>query len=98
MCAVFAESEVTSLLHRQAAREDIALAVHQAVVKRALGMLKRVMVTEPLLFAGGGALNPCLVALLRRELGDEVYVPNAPEMLGALGAALLAAEQCAAAT
>ena len=90
MCTVFAESEVTSLLHKGAAREDIALAVHHSIVKRAVGMLGRVSVTEPLLFAGGGALNPCTRKVLEKTLGIAVHVPDQPQMLGALGAALIA--------
>ena len=90
MCTVFAESEVTSLLHRGAAREDVALAVHHSIVKRAIGMLMRVSVTTPLLFAGGGALNPCTRKLLEDALQIEVIVPPQPQMLGALGAAIVA--------
>jgi predicted CoA-substrate-specific enzyme activase len=88
MCTVFAESEVTSLLHRGAAREDVALAVHHSIVKRAIGMLMRVSVTTPLLFAGGGALNPCTRKLLEDALHLEIFVPAEPQMLGALGAAI----------
>jgi predicted CoA-substrate-specific enzyme activase len=90
MCTVFAESEVTSLLHKGASREDIALAVHHSIVKRAIGMLSRVSVTQPLLFAGGGALNPCTRKVLEEMLGVTVHVPDQPQMLGALGAALIA--------
>jgi (R)-2-hydroxyacyl-CoA dehydratese activating ATPase len=91
MCTVFAESEVTSLVHTGAAREDIALAVHRSVVKRAAGMAARVGVIAPLLFAGGGALNPCLCRLLKDALGVDVFVPPQPQSLGALGAARIAA-------
>jgi len=93
MCTVFAESEVTSLLHKGAAREDIALAVHHSIVKRAVGMVNRVSREEPLLFAGGGALNPCMRKLLAEALGVAIHVPNEPQMLGALGAALIASQE-----
>jgi (R)-2-hydroxyacyl-CoA dehydratese activating ATPase len=91
MCTVFAESEVTSLLNKGAARQDIALALHHSVVKRAVGMLNRVSVSDPVIFAGGGALNPCLRQLLGTHLGTAVHVPDHPHLLGARGAALLAA-------
>ena len=42
-------------------------------------------------FAGGGARNRCLVALVREDLGVEVLVSNDPQMVGALSEALLAA-------
>ena len=42
LCTVFAESEVTSLLAKGAPRQDIALGLHHSVVRRAMGMMKRV--------------------------------------------------------
>jgi len=90
MCAVFAETEVTSLIARAKRPEDVALAVHKSVVRRSVSMLKRVSVIGPLLFAGGVALNPCVRNLLAEEVSCEVVVPDAPESVGALGAALYA--------
>ncbi len=92
MCAVFAESEVVGLLTRGACREDIALAVHRVVAARAAAMLKRVSVEEPIVFGGGAARNPCLRTILGDLIGRQVHVPEMPEMVGALGAALIAAE------
>jgi len=57
---------------------------------RAMGMLKRVSVTEPILFAGGVARNLCMCRLLEDALKKNVLVPEDPQMVGALGAALLA--------
>jgi len=91
LCTVFAESEVTSLLAKGAPRQDIALALHHSVVRRAVGMMKRVSDEEPILFAGGVAKNPCIHKLLEQSLGREIVVPENPQMIGALGAALLAA-------
>lgn len=89
MCTVFAESEVTSLLSKGEDRRDIALGLHRSVVKRALGMLKRVTAKEPILFAGGVARNPCMHHLLEEALGLPILVPENPQMVGAIGAALL---------
>ena len=44
-------------------------------------------------FAGGGARNPCLVELVREATGAEVLVADDAQNVGALGAALLAAER-----
>ena len=41
-------------------------------------------------FAGGGALNACLERLLSKKLGIELTVPEQPQIVGALGAALVA--------
>ena len=88
MCTVFAESEATSLMARGEKAANIALGLHLAIVQRTLGMLRRVGVAEPVLFAGGVAHNPCVTALLEEHLGLTVIVPNQPDMVGALGAAL----------
>lgn len=90
MCTVFAESEVTSLVARGENRREIALGLHRSVVRRAVGMLRRVSVEEPIVFAGGVAQNPCMGYLLEDILERDVQVPENPQMLGALGAALLA--------
>ena len=92
MCTVFAETEATSLMARGRRPEDIALGLHAAIVRRTASMLGRVGWSAPVAFVGGVARNPCIVALLARELGLEpgtgLLVPDMPEMTGALGAAL----------
>jgi (R)-2-hydroxyacyl-CoA dehydratese activating ATPase len=88
MCTVFAESEATSLMARGEKPANIALGLHLAIVQRTLAMLRRVGVVEPLLFAGGVAHNPCVRALLAELLGLPVTVPEQPDLVGALGAAL----------
>ena len=88
MCTVFAESEATSLMARGERPENIAMGLHMAIVQRTAAMLRRVGVSAPLVFAGGVAHNPCVVRLLEEELGQPVIVPDNPDMVGALGAAL----------
>lgn len=88
MCTVFAESEATSLMAGGHRPQDIALALHQSVVKRSLSMLKRVSVNGPLVFSGGVARNRCVTSLIEKELKAPVFVASEPDMLGALGAAL----------
>ena len=90
MCTVFAESEVTSLLAKGEDRRDIALGLHLSVVRRAAGMLKRVTVRDQVLFAGGVARNSCMHRLLEKAIEREIIVPDEPQMVGAVGAALLA--------
>jgi predicted CoA-substrate-specific enzyme activase len=91
MCTVFAESEATSLMARGHRPQDIALALHQSVVKRSLSMLKRVSVNGPLVFSGGVARNRCVTKLIADHLSSQVLISAEPDMLGALGAALYAA-------
>jgi predicted CoA-substrate-specific enzyme activase len=90
LCTVFAESEVVSLIARGEEASAIALALHQAVATRVAGMVRRVGLKEKAVFAGGAAHNGCLKQLLGDKLGVEITVPEQPQLVGALGAALLA--------
>lgn len=88
MCTVFAETEATSLMARGHKPQDIALALHLSVVKRSLSMLRRVSTNGSLVFSGGVARNRCIAELIEREIGANLLVPDNPDMVGALGAAL----------
>lgn len=88
MCTVFAESEVTGLVHRGEDRGRISRGLHESIAKRTLSSLKRVASAGPLVFAGGVANNPAMVQLIRAGFGDEVLVPDSVQTVGAFGAAL----------
>lgn len=93
MCTVFAESEVTSLVAKGENRLEIAGGLHLSVVKRAVGMLRRVIQKDgPIVFSGGVALNQCMREKVGIALKREVLTPQDPQIMGAYGAALLAAE------
>jgi predicted CoA-substrate-specific enzyme activase len=92
MCTVFAESEVTSLIAGGQDRREIARGLHASVIRRAAGMINRISPQGDIVFTGGVAKNPCMCQLLAEKLGRTVRVPEDPQMIGALGAALLAAE------
>lgn len=92
LCTVFAESEVISLIAKGEESSAIALALHEAVVNRITGMTQRIGLQNKVVFAGGGALNPCLQKLLGIKLGVELVIPENPQLVGALGAAILANE------
>lgn len=92
MCTVFAESEVTSLIARGYDRREIARGLHTSVVRRVIGMINRVSSDGDIVFTGGVAKNPCIVELLAEKLGRRVLVPKNPQFIGAIGAALLAAD------
>lgn len=92
MCTVFAESEVTGLVHRGEDRSAIARGLHESIARRVLTMLRRIGASGPLVFAGGVARNVALVEFLRSGWPQGVLVPEEPQMVGALGAALGAFE------
>ena len=91
-CAVFAESEVVTLIHAKTPRQDIARAVLDAIASRIVSMVRKVGFEKDIALIGGVALNPGFVAAMKRSLETDVYVPEDPEYVGALGAALAAAE------
>jgi len=92
MCTVFAESEVTSLIARGQDRRAIARGIHASVIRRAAGMINRVSSAGDIVFTGGVAQNPCMRKLLAEKLRRRIIAPDDPQMVGALGAALLAAQ------
>lgn len=93
MCTVFAESEAISMLHRGYARRDLGRALHSSVVEKAASLLQRVGMQKPVVFTGGVAMNPCIIALLEDTLKEKVLVPENPQLVGALGAALAGLNQ-----
>jgi|YNPBryantNP2012_1023418.scaffolds.fasta_scaffold01088_7 predicted CoA-substrate-specific enzyme activase len=95
MCTVFAESEATSLMARGERPSRIALGLHVAVARRALSMVRRVSPAMPIAFTGGVALNPCMRKLLAEELEDQILIPSHPQLMGAIGAALLLLDKIA---
>ena len=90
MCTVFAESEVVSLIARGEDSRRVALGLHQAIVDRVGGMIRRVGARQRFVFAGGVAQNPCLQQLFAQSLGLPLTVPDDPQTVGALGAAIYA--------
>jgi (R)-2-hydroxyacyl-CoA dehydratese activating ATPase len=66
------------------------MGLHLAIVQRTVAMLGRVGAEAPLVFAGGVAHNPCVHQILQEQLGQPLIIPEDPDMVGALGAALVA--------
>lgn len=90
MCTVFAESEVTGLVHSGEDLGAIARGLHQSIAKRTLSSLARVGASTPLVFAGGVAKNSAMVELIRGGFDGMVVVPDDAQIVGAYGAALSA--------
>jgi predicted CoA-substrate-specific enzyme activase len=90
MCTVFAESEVTGLVHRGEDRSAIARGLHESIATRTLSSLARVGANGPLVFAGGVANNAAMIELVRAGFSGEVLVPAEAQTVGAFGAALSA--------
>jgi benzoyl-CoA reductase subunit D len=92
-CVIFGESDVVSLIHRQESKPEIARAVYDAMADRVSSMIHRLGINPEVVLVGGVARDPGFVASLNRKLGLTVTIPEFPEYVGALGAALIVASR-----
>lgn len=90
LCTVFAESEVISLIARGENRENIVAGIHDAIGARVASMAKRVKIMPPVMMTGGVAKNSGLVKALERRLKQKILIAESAQVVGAIGAALLA--------
>lgn len=93
MCVVFAESEIIGLISEGIPRSSIINAVERSITRRVLSMSSSAKLRSRIVFTGGVALNSGMVRTLSQELGRDIAVPPVPQITGALGAALIAAEK-----
>ena len=91
-CTVFAESEVISLIAQGKNKIDIIAGIHNSIAERIAGMVRQVGEREIIFFAGGGAKNRGMHKALEDRLEMKVYVPDEPQFVIALDAALIAKE------
>lgn len=91
-CAVFAESEVVSLIHQGEKREDILKSVFDFIAAKAAAMARSIRFEPDVVFMGGTAKNAGLVQSMSEGFGVKVLVPENPVIVNALGAALEARE------
>lgn len=87
-CAIFAESEVVSLIHSGASRADISRAVHDGIAERISAVARRLGLEKDIVLIGGMGNNAGFVSALRRILNMDVLVPKNPEYASAIGAAI----------
>jgi len=93
-CSVFAETEVVSLMADGVEVPDIVAGIHDAIASRIMSLVYRVGLEEDLTITGGVAKNIGVVAFLEKKLGIESKkLPVDPQLMGALGAALIAKEK-----
>ena len=96
MCTVFAESEVVSLIAEGTAQAEIARGLNRAIAARTQALVKRIC-RQPkdkrIAMSGGVARNPGVGRALRAALETDLRVPDHPDTIGALGAALIARDR-----
>ena len=87
-CAVFAESEVISLVGEGKPMEEIAAGIQLSVAKRCFLMAKKAGAADSVTLTGGCAKNEGLKKAIEKVLKINVVdLPTDPQLMGALGAA-----------
>ena len=94
-CTVFAQMDVISLVNDGKSVSDILVAVLDGFASRIWTMLERIDVQPELCISGGVAKNIGIVSRIKDRLGREVRVAPEPDIVGALGAALIAQDKLA---
>ena len=94
-CTIFAESEVVSLRAEGISREDLIAGVHKSIAVRVSAMAKRLNIVPEIIFTGGVAKNTGVKAAIEKAIGTNhgIQVPEEPQIIGALGAAIIASEK-----
>ncbi len=89
VCAVLAESEIINHVSRGETAEDILRGVHDSLSERATLLLKRIGIESEVTLVGGMGNQEGMIRSLSDTLGMPMNCPENPEMINALGAALL---------
>ncbi|HHV72782.1 MAG TPA: 3-hydroxyacyl-ACP dehydratase, partial [Clostridia bacterium] len=92
MCTVFAESEVVSLIAQNKNKADLINGINNSIASRTIALLERVGGKGAYMMTGGVAKNIGVLKALENKIGEKIYVPEEPQIVGALGAALIALE------
>ena len=93
---MLAESEVINLVNEGVELERIARGIHASLASRVTTLALRVGMEPDVVVTGGVAKSRAVVAALGERLGLELRPLPAgfdPQLVGALGAAALAAEE-----
>ncbi len=93
-CTVFAESDMVHKQQMGYKEEDIIAGLCEAMVRNYLnnvGKGKKILPT--IFFQGGVAANSGIKKSFEKEIGYQVVVPEYYQVMGAIGAALLAREE-----
>lgn len=93
MCTVFAESEVISLVAAGEDKVRIIAGLHYAVAERVATLAGRMLPAACIVFTGGVAKNPGVKKALEKIMGYKLQLPDDPQVIGALGAAVIGQER-----
>ncbi len=93
-CCIIAEIKIRHLIMEGKSPEDIAAGINDLTARRILGLLKNVGPRNEIAFTGGVAKNTGIVRFLEKALETKLAgFPIDPQLVGAVGAAVLAQER-----
>lgn len=94
-CGVFAKTDIQAMLSRQVSREDVAASIFHSVALQVITALSRGRNIERKILMGGGPLTfipelrKAFANLLCIENRDDIVIPDHPELIPAMGAAMI---------
>jgi predicted CoA-substrate-specific enzyme activase len=92
-CSIFMELEVIDYLYRGKKRKDIASGLSDAVARRVAALAQSIEMKDGICITGGVSKNKGVVKRLERRLEIKFKeLKTDPQIIGALGAAILAME------
>jgi (R)-2-hydroxyacyl-CoA dehydratese activating ATPase len=92
-CTVFAETEIITQRAQGRSREDLLAGALNSIAKRVSIMASGLGVVEKVAFTGGVAKNIGVKRALEETLGVDIIIPQEPQIVGALGAAIFANDE-----
>ncbi|MHC4090367.1 MAG: acyl-CoA dehydratase activase [Planctomycetota bacterium] len=93
-CAAFINSDIRTALQEGCSREDVTAGLVYSIVQNYLTKVKGPRaIGKRVFFQGGVAMNRAVGQAFAHCLGKHVVIPPHPELLGAIGVALLALER-----
>lgn len=92
ICAVFAQSEIVSLVSKGTELADIIKSVEKSIISKISNMVDRLGLKDDLMFCGGVAKNQGITSSLEEKFDCPIFRPDNVEYVGAIGAALFASQ------
>ncbi|MHA1291753.1 MAG: acyl-CoA dehydratase activase [Promethearchaeota archaeon] len=93
-CSIYAQAEVLQYISSGFKKANIAAGINKAMAERVYSMAKRVKIQKDIAISGGVAKNIGVVRYLEDLIGVKfLKMPIDPQIIGALGAAVIAAQR-----
>ena len=92
-CAVFGETEAITRVTEGFSKEDIIAGAHKTLVNAIFPLIVKAGSGEQYAISGGPALDIALIKDIEEKLRSQLLMPPQPQVVTALGAAIIAKER-----